>query len=53
MTDAPTTGDGKTGGSKPKAKDCAQRMKNGTMMVKQPSRGWAARFLAARKKARP
>jgi hypothetical protein len=46
----PKTGDGNTGGRKPKAGDCAQRQASGNMMRKQPSEGWAATFIAARRK---
>lgn len=47
----PRTGTGDKGSSwkgKPKAKDCAQVDKHGTMMRKQPSEGWGAQRLADR-----
>lgn len=41
MGNDPKTGDGRTGGQRPEAKDCAQRDKHGTLMIEQPSEGWA------------
>lgn len=50
MADKPTTGDGKKGGAKPKAGDCAQRLASGVPMIRQPSKGWGARIIADRLK---
>ena len=45
----PRTGNGRTGGAKPKASDCAQRLPSGTKMIKQPSRGWGRAPKSGRK----